>query len=207
MQFKNQGNDKQLTDKSEMDLLKHLEFFKAEINKQINDKFNELQSSLTQCKKKNEVELPDLNSYSSIARKPKDAVILKPVLSQDCSSTIKYLKERINPQDVHVGITKITHLKDGGVAVACNNKAEMLKLEKVAKEKLENFNIQKTTLKNPKIKIVGFSEAMVEEELKQCVISQNPNIDLTGRFTKTFLLFSKLTQFSLTNSSSWTQFS
>jgi hypothetical protein len=50
---------------------------------------------------------------------------------------MKNLKEQINLAEVGVGITKIKHLKNGGISVACNNADERIKLETEAKKNLE----------------------------------------------------------------------
>jgi hypothetical protein len=93
---------------------------------------------------------------------------------------MKNLKEQINLAEVGVGITKIKHLKNGGISVACNNADERIKLETEAKKKLgDAYSVKKTILYNPKIKIVGFSE----ENLRNCLIQQNLSFkNISGTF-------------------------
>ena len=46
-----------------------------------------------------------------------------------------------------------------------------------------NFIVKKSTLQNPKIKIVGLGEQLNEEELKTCLMKQNPILkDISGTF-------------------------
>jgi hypothetical protein len=97
---------------------------------------------------------------------------------------MKNLKEQINLAEVGVGITKIKHLKNGGISVACNNADERIKLETEAKKKLgDAYSVKKTILYNPKIKIVGFSEELNEENLRNCLIQQNLSLkNISGTF-------------------------
>ncbi|KAH0815742.1 hypothetical protein GEV33_007049 [Tenebrio molitor] len=168
---------KTITDKFKADLTEYFSSLKNDINIHVSQKFNELGTGLS----------PSISSpktYSEIAKQPKDVVILQPKVLQDSLSTMKNLKEQINLAEVGVGITKIKHLKNGGISVACNNADERIKLETEAKKKLgDAYSVKKTILYNPKIKIVGFSEELNEENLRNCLIQQNLSLkNISGTF-------------------------
>jgi hypothetical protein len=168
---------KTITDKFKADLTEYFSSLKNDINIHVSQKFNELGTGLS----------PSISSpktYSEIAKQPKDVVILQPKVLQDSLSTMKNLKEQINLAEVGVGITKIKHLKNGGISVACNNADEKIKLETEAKKKLgDAYSVKKTILYNPKIKIVGFSEELNEENLRNCLIQQNLSLkNISGTF-------------------------
>jgi hypothetical protein len=57
-------------------------------------------------------------------------------------------------------------------------------LETEAKKKLgDAYSVKKTILYNPKIKIVGFSEELNEESLRNCLIQQNLSLkNISGTF-------------------------
>jgi hypothetical protein len=164
---------KTITDKLKADLTEYFSSLKNDLNIHVSQKFNELGTGLSSPK-----------TYIEIAKQPKDVVILQPKVLQDSLSTMKNVKEQINLAEVGVGITKIKHLKNGGISVACNNADERIKLETEARKKHgDAYSVKKTILYNPKIKIVGFSEELNEKNLRNCLIQQNLSLkNISGTF-------------------------
>lgn len=111
-------------------------------------------------------------------------VILKPKQTLGSIETIDIIKKNIKPNEVEVGITNIRPLKEGGVAIGCNTTEQMVKLEAEVISKLGNtFLVKKSSLQNPKIKIVGLGDELNEEDLKICLKKQNPSLkDINGTF-------------------------
>jgi hypothetical protein len=61
-------------------------------------------------------------------------------------------------------------MKDGAIAISCNTKEELAKLEEAARKDLgENYHITKPRLHNPKVKIVGLTDELDEDDLKKCL--------------------------------------
>jgi cell division protein FtsB len=176
----NQVDIRTTTDKLRDDL----ECFKKEINKQMNAQFDELRNLLSN----NKCRLSNIDSthksYSGMLKKPRDAVIFKPKTAQDFQATQSVLKKKIKPTEVEVGIQNIKQMKDGAIAISCNTKEELAKLEEAARKDIgENYHITKPRLHNPKVKIVGLTDELDEDDLKKCLKNQNPSLkNINGMF-------------------------
>ena len=113
-------------------------------------------------------------TYSEMTKKIKDVVIIQPKTQQDFQKSLEMLKSQINPEDMDVGIQRVRRTKTGGILVGCNNKDDAEKLKNEVTSKLgDSFNIRKSGIRNPKIKILDLGEKLTEDELKKCVVRQN----------------------------------
>lgn len=115
-------------------------------------------------------------SYSKVveSKTNKDVILVKPKTAQDNKVTINDLQQHIKPDELNVGISKMKKLRDGGIAISCNSKKEVTVLQKEVKNKLgKGYNTKIPELLNPRIKIVGLSGELSEEEIRQSIIKQN----------------------------------
>lgn len=70
------------------------------------------------------------------------------------------------------------NIKDGGILVGCSNSEDTLKLKGIAENKLkENYDIKDVRNVKPRIRIVGMSEKLEENELIQYIKFQNKHLD------------------------------
>lgn len=91
-------------------------------------------------------------------------------------------------------INRSRNLAGGGIALACSTSLASKQLQQTAQEKLsENYEIQLTELKKPKIKIIGMSEELSAEEIVLKMKAQNDflkesemNILVSGDITVQF---------------------
>lgn len=99
-------------------------------------------------------------------------VLVKPKSQQDCNKTKKDFMTSINPASL-----KLHHVKEiskGGIALACGSKDESMDLVKLATEKLGNeYEVNITELKKPKIKVIGMYEKFENDELVKKIKEQN----------------------------------
>ncbi|KAH0821703.1 hypothetical protein GEV33_001088 [Tenebrio molitor] len=169
---------KSLVGKVREELSQQFLSFKKEVQIQIDQKFNTLSNGqLRITENVKNVLHQDKQLYSEALKPSKDVVILKPKSSQNANVTFETLQDKINPEEVQVGITKVKRLRNGSVAIACCNQEEANKLEEEVKTKMgKEYEVKKVKPHNPKIKIVGFNNEMTEEELKQCLINQNSSL-------------------------------
>jgi hypothetical protein len=176
---------KSLVGKVREELSQQFLSFKKEVQIQIDQKFNTLSNGqLRITENVKNVLHQDKQLYSEALKPSKDVVILKPKSSQNANVTFETLQDKINPEEVQVGITKVKRLRNGSVAIACCNQEEANKLEEEVKTKMgKEYEVKKVKPHNPKIKIVGFNNEMTEEELKQCLINQNSSLkNMKGLF-------------------------
>lgn len=159
-----------------------LSTFKNEIFANIDKKFSELNKSSESDPaglQYNKVTPPknDEGTYSAVTKKIKDGVILRPKNQQEVETTLKTIKEKINPEEVEVGIKQIRRIKDGGIIIGCNDKSQATKLQTVIASKLsKDFIIKKTENRKLKLKILDLPDEFSEVELKSCIAKQNPQI-------------------------------
>lgn len=83
----------------------------------------------------------------------------------------------MNPEEEEIARHKVKKIKEGGILISCNNREDVIKLHNASKEKLStDYTIRKRDLKNSEIKIVGLSNEISENNLKCCILKQNPSI-------------------------------
>lgn len=108
------------------------------------------------------------SSYETLVIQPKEGTILT------ANQTRDKLKDNVNPVDLKIGIAHIKNVLKGGVAISCGSKQEIDKLKEEVQNKLgEDFMIHAVQKKKPRLKIVGIDECLPEEEIKNCIYSQN----------------------------------
>lgn len=114
-------------------------------------------------------------SYASVASNKK-VVVIKPNDKQESNETTEFIKGKINPSQLKIGISEIKPIKEGGVIIKCNTQSEVEKIVNAAnqdKDMHEKYKIECPRLKNPCIKIVDIETEMDEAELISNLINQN----------------------------------
>lgn len=125
---------------------------------------------------KNEQDVKYEKTYATVVTQP--AILIKPKISQESAKTTEDIKKKIDPSKLKVGVTKINKIRDGGVAVQCNSKEDVEKFKTIAEKELGNsYDIKKAKQHTPEIKVLGIRENLSNEEIKNCIISQNDIID------------------------------
>lgn len=142
--------------------------------KEIKNQMQELRHVVMKTKSEDKKE----KTYADVLAN-KDVVIVQPKEGQNLQETRETLQKEISPKEIAVGISKVKSLKNGGVAISCNNKEEISKLKTEVENKLGNrYKVTIPDLLRPRIKIVGMSELLDKDELIDCIIKQNKNINI-----------------------------
>lgn len=150
----------------------------------ITEKFNDLKNEITHSAAKVVADINAENSSSikktySAALNTEAAIIIKPKnLEQRNLTTRADILNNINPVKNNINISKVKNIKDGGILVGCSNSEDTLKLKGIAENKLkENYDIKDVRNVKPRIRIVGMSEKLEENELIQYIKFQNKHLD------------------------------
>lgn len=107
-----------------------------------------------------------------VQKKPDPVVVIKPKEGSKETNTREELKKRINPKNMN--FSKVIQGKDGTVTVVLKDKAssELLR-ENIEKNMGDQYEVKVREGVKPTIKIVGVSEEMTEDALKEMLVDQN----------------------------------
>lgn len=104
--------------------------------------------------------------YSDVVKSNKEAVIVvKPKdTKQQSNKTKEIIQDSINPQAAGTSVSKLKYIRDGGVAICCEEKGAE-KIIKEAEQKLGNeYNVAVVKKANPKIKLINVNKKDINEE-------------------------------------------
>lgn len=103
-------------------------------------------------------------SYSAVLNE--SVVIVKPKNStQKSQQTREMVQEKINPVTVGASVSRIKHIRDGGIAICCSDEKSIENICEDVKNKLGNeYDITTVEKKNPKIKIFNVNAKDLEDE-------------------------------------------
>lgn len=134
------------------------------------NKVAELQSSL--C---TNIGLSSSVSYAQAASSSKCSVIIKPKDETQSNATTKTdLLRGVNPIESNVSVTKVRHIKGGGLLVSCSSKDEANKLSNEVSTKLaDKYTVREVKAVSPRIRIVGMTEEHGEESFVGLLTAQN----------------------------------
>lgn len=106
------------------------------------------------------------------------SVIIKPKNDQQSARTTKAdLFREVNPIDSGVSISRVRHIKGGGLVIGCSSGDSAAKLEKEAKDKLSGkYTIREAGTVSPRIRIVGMTEEHDKDSLVNLLKLQNPHL-------------------------------
>lgn len=124
----------------------------------------EYSKSNNQCSEK--INLPNL-SYSQVVKKRNEEVlIVKPKDSTQTSMMTKQkLVSNVSPGTLGVGVSRVRHLRAGGVAVSCSNHENIKTVCETVKKQLgEEYEVQIPDKKMPKIRIYNVDKRLLEDE-------------------------------------------
>lgn len=123
--------------------------------------------------------------YSQITKKKENepVLIIKPTLEtkQKSSETQLDIRQKIDPSNLAVGIKTLRNIRDGGVAITCENTVSREVMKATITEQLGNkYKVEESTLKNPKVKIRDVENSilnldnntLIDKILKQNFIAQ-----------------------------------
>lgn len=118
---------------------------------------------------------PAKPSFAGIV-KSNSVVVVKPK-KQDQSSLVtkKHLRENIDPIDLP--IADIRNTANGGLIIECVDSDASDKLFKNVSDKLsEDYNVNISKKRLPKIKVIGLSEELAFTEIERNLVTQNPDV-------------------------------
>lgn len=116
------------------------------------------------------------NTYANMAKKMARKVVLVRPKSTNTNVDAKKTKQKIkmNFDPKNANINAITNISGGVVAIECKNDAALEQIKRIANEKMGNeYDIEEAKERKPKIKIVGMSEKLSDDEITETLKSQN----------------------------------
>lgn len=121
---------------------------------------------------------PTTRNADVVNNKTFPAVIVQPKnKAQEIKQTKSELMHNINPTDNSIHLTKVKHIKDGGILIACKSKEENEKIMKLVQETMsDSYAVKEVAGINPRLCIVGLSEKYTEEMLQYQIRNCNPEI-------------------------------
>ena len=125
------------------------------------------------------------------------SLIIKPRTTQNSKKTKEEVSTKINPAKLNIRIQTVKALKSGSIIIKCAQKTDLETLKKICREKLtQKCEIQETTLRKPRIKIIGLNQKLNKEELEQTIRAQNPFINEEDILNITYINPKKQLQFT-----------
>lgn len=101
-------------------------------------------------------------------------LVIKPKVKQDSIRTKSELNKNINPTELKVAVTQVKETRNGSVIISCQTKEDIDTLKEAVKQKLDdNYEIELTKMRQPRIKIVNFTQNMSADEVTKSIIEQN----------------------------------
>lgn len=117
--------------------------------------------------------------YSDVVKnKSQPAVIIRPKnQSQSNLQTKAEIKNKINPADVDIQLSKVKNIKNGGILIGCRNKDDNEKLKKIAVDRLsDQYEIKEFQGLNPRVRVVGITDKYEEDELLEYIKKLNADL-------------------------------
>lgn len=135
------------------------------------------------------------NTYANAAKSPIETIrhnvpkiIVKPKQRQNVSETKTDIKN-IDLAEINVGIKSIQARDTGTLVIKCETETQIKKLLETAKKQFENkYEIKLSKMRNPKIKIPNFRQAMTAEEIQRSIDGQN---NISGLVTISYIKANK----------------
>lgn len=116
------------------------------------------------------------------------SIVIKPKTNQGIKETKADLEQKIKPSALGIRIKSKKELNNGNIVVKCPTVNEIQKLKASAAQILgENYEILETTLRNPRIKIVGINKDYTKDEMETIIKKQNTIIAEDDLFKVTYI--------------------
>lgn len=158
----------------------------------------DLEKQLSQAEQKSAV-APPVNrrpNYSAVLtgqQQKQDAarkfnVVVKSKKNQTTEYMKTYIKTKISPAEIKVGVSSFKSLKNGNILIQTGNKSDMDSICKNINEKCgDEVEANGTKLWNPRLIIFNTPEDMNLDDLKDAILAQNSELnlqenDVTPRF-------------------------
>lgn len=155
------------------------------VERKLSEALSSLQGQISTIKS----DITKLAEYdSSAVRQPKYSDVLKdksqPVVivrPKDCNQSPHHTKadilRNVNPCQENFQLAKVRDVKDGGVLIACRDKADNEKLKSMIEQKMsDNYSVNEVGGILSKIRIVGMTENFSSEDLRNYLFACNTNV-------------------------------
>lgn len=109
---------------------------------------------------------------NTLSKKWSEVVILKPKTNQKSETTKSELAKNVDPK--LIGVRDVHNISKGGIAINCNTSDETKKLKDAIDKKLgDKYTVKITDSSKLKIKVIGMSDKMCEDDLVETIKAQN----------------------------------
>lgn len=115
------------------------------------------------------------------------SLIITPKNKQNADITKSDLQQNIKPADLKVGIKNTRITKNGGIIVKCHNRNDVETLRKEAVNKLKDYEVKITKMRQPRFKITGYQGELDVEEIEACIRDQNQVVEENDELKVTFI--------------------
>lgn len=114
-------------------------------------------------------------------------IIITPKNPQATEKTKNDLYENINLKNLKIGIKNTRPAKNGAIIIKCNDKKDIEVIKNEAENKLGNYDVHITKMRNPKFKIIGYSGDLDKQEIEECLREQNSFFEEQDELKITYL--------------------
>lgn len=113
-----------------------------------------------------------------VSNKAQPAVIIKPKnANQPNSQTKQDIAREVDPVTADISLSRVKHVKNGGLLVGCAGKGDHDKFVDLVREKLsDNYEVKVFQGLQPRVRIAGISEDYDQESFLNYVRKLNPNV-------------------------------
>lgn len=139
------------------------------------------QKAIQQKKKQPNAMVEKTNRQNEPARKPDPVVVIMPKPNVVIDDAIAELRKKVDAKGLNV--KRVTGGKDGTIVVALKDEASVEKLKQDVEKNLgERYQVKLRETMRPTLKIVGMTDELDEEELKELLVDQNDAFDNLTHF-------------------------
>lgn len=105
-------------------------------------------------------------------------VVIKPKNVQDSKKTRNDISKNIDLVNLKIGVKTVRNTNSGAVIIKCHTKRETEILEDaVANTLKDTYNVERTKMLKPRIKITNFNQDMPDADVEKSIIEQNSLMD------------------------------
>lgn len=118
------------------------------------------------------------NYADALKNKSQPAVIVLPKnQNQSNIQTKSDIKEKINPIESNLKLSKVRNVKNGGILIGCQTQEDNEKFSKMVQDKLsDSYEIREVRGINPRIRVVGITEKFEDNELLNIIKKSNTGL-------------------------------
>lgn len=123
--------------------------------------------------------VPALSKVNKAIKSPQQIVIIRPSEAMNCKSsedTKKELMKTIDPKRSKIHVKNLRKIRDNGILIETETKYDLAKIAASSDLKERGFKIERPGKKEPRILIYDVQNSLGEQEIKDAIYEQNPDL-------------------------------